>query len=396
MSFVTSVSELCGEEALRALITAVRSQERVKGLTHEFYKYPARFSPDFARAAIRAFTTTGDVVLDPFMGGGTTLVEATALGRRALGSDISELSCFVSRAKTLVLSDDDLDCVSRWLETNLTRTNLHLRNPRPLEWIDAGYQRNVNTRETWRIRKLIEILLHDLPALSAPRQRDFARAIVLRTAQWALDCRTKIPTVDLFRKQIGEYHSRMVVGAVDYRTAAGRARGRLIINRAAKDLDIDAIEKFGKPKLVVTSPPYPGVHVLYHRWQILGRKETPAPFWIANSNDGSGLSHYTFGDRKSPNLDAYFSHAEMNFRTIADACSQETIVVQLVAFSQPSVQLPRYLETMQRVGLREVAAPTEVCGSDGRLWRTVPNRRWYAKQGTSEAGNEVVLFHVLA
>ena len=44
-------------------------------------------------------------------------------------------------------------------------------------------------------------------------------------------------------------------------------------------------------KLVLTSPPYPGVHVLYHRWQVQGRRETPAPFWIvtAASLDGDEI-----------------------------------------------------------------------------------------------------------
>ena len=36
----------------------------MRGLTHGFYKYPARFSPVFASAAIRAFTEPGDLVLD--------------------------------------------------------------------------------------------------------------------------------------------------------------------------------------------------------------------------------------------------------------------------------------------------------------------------------------------
>ncbi len=50
------------------------------GLTHGFYRYPARFSPQFARSAIEAFTEPLDTVLDPFMGGGTSAVEALGLG----------------------------------------------------------------------------------------------------------------------------------------------------------------------------------------------------------------------------------------------------------------------------------------------------------------------------
>jgi hypothetical protein len=41
------------------------------GHTHNFYRYPARFSPQFARAAVEAFSAPGDTVLDPFVGGGT-------------------------------------------------------------------------------------------------------------------------------------------------------------------------------------------------------------------------------------------------------------------------------------------------------------------------------------
>jgi hypothetical protein len=38
------------------LIEGARDAEPVSGLTHDFYKYPARFSPAFVRAAIEAFT----------------------------------------------------------------------------------------------------------------------------------------------------------------------------------------------------------------------------------------------------------------------------------------------------------------------------------------------------
>ena len=67
-------------ESEAKLIASARNTVPVGGLTHNFYKYPARFSPEFARAAIEAFTEPGDLVLDPYVGGGTTLVEARALG----------------------------------------------------------------------------------------------------------------------------------------------------------------------------------------------------------------------------------------------------------------------------------------------------------------------------
>ena len=65
----------------QSLIEAINVHGVVSGLTHDFYRYPARFSPAFARAAIELFTEPGDTVLDPFLRSSTSLVESLALGR---------------------------------------------------------------------------------------------------------------------------------------------------------------------------------------------------------------------------------------------------------------------------------------------------------------------------
>jgi hypothetical protein len=44
------------DDAQAALVAGARDREPVRGLTHSFYKYPARFSPSFARSAIEIFT----------------------------------------------------------------------------------------------------------------------------------------------------------------------------------------------------------------------------------------------------------------------------------------------------------------------------------------------------
>jgi hypothetical protein len=148
------------------------------------------------------------------------------------------------------------------------------------------------------------------------------------------------------------------------------------------------------PKLVVTSPPYPGVHVLYHRWQVDGRKEAPLPFLIANKLDGAGSSYYTMGDRKYPKLKTYFDNIRSTMSSVAALANKRTVIVQMVAFSEPEWQLPRYLETMEEAGLAEMKLPALRREGDGRLWRSVPNRRWYNDQrGETPASQEVVLIH---
>ena len=99
-----------------SLVSAVSNRDRVTGAPHDFYRYPARFSPVFAREAIETFTKPGETVLDPFCGGGTTLVEAVSLGRRAAGMDVSSLAAFLTRTKTTPISVHDKREIAAWLE----------------------------------------------------------------------------------------------------------------------------------------------------------------------------------------------------------------------------------------------------------------------------------------
>src|SRR5438128_2744355 len=123
-------------------LESVCTREPVAGFTHNFYRYPARFSPIFVREAILRFTKRGDLVFDPFMGGGTTLVEARTLGRAALGTDINSLAVFVAKAKTTVMSRTDLASIEIWASELLHGLSLRNLPVRAEEWKKLGYQRN--------------------------------------------------------------------------------------------------------------------------------------------------------------------------------------------------------------------------------------------------------------
>jgi len=381
-------------EGLGRVVRALRDDERVDGLTHDFYRYPARFSPAFARAVIEAFSIPGDLVFDPFMGGGTTLVEASVMGRPSLGLDISELAQFIASVKTTVLSGRDARQIASWAEHLDEMLSLRNAPKRAREWIDEGYQRNISCPETWPIRKTLELAISGIERLEGPRQRRFLRCALLRTGQWALDLRRGTPSAADFRDKLRANIWEML-GRITELQRASPAEA-ICLRRPAWESG-QALQNRGlrAPRLIVTSPPYPGVHVLYHRWQIRGRRETPAPFWIANVKDGQGESYYTFGGRHRDRLDGYFSTALRCFRAICESMDRQSVLVQLVGFSDPGTQLPRYLETMAAAGLSE-QRPLAACAraTGERVWRRVPNRKWYANNAaTTGAGAEVVLFH---
>jgi hypothetical protein len=381
-----------------ALIAAARDGAPVQGLTHDFYKYPARFSPIFARAAIQTFTEPGDLVLDNHVGGGTTIVEALAAGRNAVGIDISTLAEFVARVKTTILSDADLRALRRWASRlreviGVRKTSVFLS-----DYSDLGYYKHLNNPSRWRLRKAIEQALASAMRFDDPNLEAFGRCVVLRTAQWALDGRASLPSLDQFRDFLEVTAMAMIDGAHALRIAVdanGTNRPCVsIINRSAAGLEDEQSLQRQAPKLVVTSPPYPGVHVLYHRFQVDGRKESPLPFMIAGKLDGAGGSYYTMGDRHYPELATYFSNIKASMSSVAAVADEKTIVAQMLAFSDASWQLPSYLQAMEEAGLNELFLTTLQTEHDGRLWRDVPGRRWYSTQrGSTPGSQEVVLFH---
>lgn len=76
--------------------------------SHNYHSFPAKFPPPLPRKFIKGLTQPGDVVLDPMMGSGTTVVEAYLSDRRAIGFDIDPLAILITRVKTTSLDAEDV------------------------------------------------------------------------------------------------------------------------------------------------------------------------------------------------------------------------------------------------------------------------------------------------
>ena len=63
-------------------------KERGKWATHDA-KYRGNWSPYSPRNIILRYSKPGDLILDPFVGSGTTMVESKLLGRNGIGIDIN-------------------------------------------------------------------------------------------------------------------------------------------------------------------------------------------------------------------------------------------------------------------------------------------------------------------
>lgn len=72
--------------------------DRGNWATHDA-KYRGNWSPYVPRNIILRYSQEGDTVLDQFVGGGTTLVEAKLLNRNAIGIDINEKAIIRTQEK---------------------------------------------------------------------------------------------------------------------------------------------------------------------------------------------------------------------------------------------------------------------------------------------------------
>ena len=74
--------------------------------SHSWHPFPAKFPPQLPEFMIRRLSDTGDLVFDPMLGSGTTLIEALRLGRRAAGCDIDPLARMIATAKSTTIDPD--------------------------------------------------------------------------------------------------------------------------------------------------------------------------------------------------------------------------------------------------------------------------------------------------
>lgn len=69
-------------------------------MTHGLHPYPARMIPQIAERLINRYSSPGSVVLDPFCGSGTVLVESCRNRRNAIGNDINPLAVLLAKVKS--------------------------------------------------------------------------------------------------------------------------------------------------------------------------------------------------------------------------------------------------------------------------------------------------------
>ena len=137
-------------------------------LTHWIYPYKGKFHPQMIRSLLNITgADKGDTILDPFIGSGTTAVEAQLMGINCIGIDVSPLCVLISKVKTE--SVDVLDKILECGHSIVPATHKPEQTPSP----DGVSIEDIQDEKVRNFYKMAEMI-----ALSdeSRRRKDFSKS----------------------------------------------------------------------------------------------------------------------------------------------------------------------------------------------------------------------------
>lgn len=340
-----------------------------------FHWYPGRFVSHLPGVLIGQLTAATDLILDPFAGSGTTLLEAKRFGRRALGIDVNPAACLMARAK---LTDYHAATFDDWCSSLLAE----IQGSAPLgfdthEWDDA--QRDAVPNITENIRWYHPRTLKELSAIWVALGRGAAheyadvgfaafssilKGCCSQLRDWGWVCDNVVPkdfvyvdAVVRFRTALETWRAGQAAFEIT-RVRQGDVPGVVCADSRDALADIAG----GSIDAIVTSPPYLNMtdYVRSQRLTFLWFKT-----WQFDASRAAEIGARYKRSRKR-NLDDFFS--EMS--AVATEMARVTRIggsCALVAGESPNH--PRWLERYSQM-LEEVGFSLEQ-----RLPRSLPRQR---------------------
>lgn len=240
--------------------------------TNTMHPYPAKFIPQIPRHFIKQLSNEGDTVYEPFMGSGTTAVEANILGRNIIGNDVNELAVLISKVKTTPISIKKL----------LTLDSLLNRIYNRIDLLYSGKKNGIVKPDIINLDKWFEsfvineivIIKEEIEKMTDDDLIDFCfvalSGIIINVSRQDSDTRyvrvvktiNHFDTFDKFSKQINKLRKIMITS------------GKLIENGKSvfkvADTRTENIFEENSADLAVTSPPYPNAYDyhLYHKYRL--------------------------------------------------------------------------------------------------------------------------------
>jgi len=262
--------------------------ERTKHV-HRLHPYLGKFIPQLVDVFLKHYFKEGDWILDPFMGSGTTLIEANVLGMPSAGIEISVFNCLIAEVKT---KKYDIPSVEKEIKDILFKTKEFSK------WVSQGqkqatfldnnfkkYKIDSEYLNTWLADRALQEILFYREQIKNYKNQDILKIILSRVTRSA----RLIPHYDLARpkkpvrekyycikhhricepineamKFINRYSWDTIRRIKEFNRLRTNAIMK-IIQGDSREVDLNKVEgyKGGKFDGIFTSPPYVGL-IDYH------------------------------------------------------------------------------------------------------------------------------------
>ncbi len=332
-------------------------------ITHGYHRYPAKFIPQVARRLIEEYTDFNDIVIDPFMGSGTTLIESLITGRIGVGVDINPVAWLISKAKTTAIVPENLETEFQLLLTNIEKTKT----------VEVPKQERIDYWFPVAIKEKLAIILSNINRIEKQENKIFFLCgfsnILKNCSIWLM--KSNKPTRDLekilpdpisvFIRQI----RFMLKKNVEFHNKITTNHKSLVKCQDARQLPVDN----GKASLVVTSPPYvtsyeyADLHQLTALW--FGYTESLSEF----RKRFIGTSHH---QKKHLKIDSEIGQECVKNLKIKDNKKSEEVAMYFGEMRECFVEMYRTLKVGGKACI--VIGDTSFCGVE------VPNAEVFAEQ----------------
>jgi DNA modification methylase len=166
----------------------VREYERTKHV-HRLHPYLGKFIPQLVEVFLKKYFKKGDWIIDPFLGSGTTLIEANILGMNSAGVEVSQFNCLISDIKTrkydiFLLETEIKDILSKTIAFSKTLIGGQ-ESHTILKSSFKKYKTNSDYLNTWLSDKALQEILFYNNLIKNYQNQDVLKVILSRATRSA-------------------------------------------------------------------------------------------------------------------------------------------------------------------------------------------------------------------
>jgi SAM-dependent methyltransferase len=249
------------------------------GSIHTLHRFAGNFIPQIPSHLIQILSSPGELVLDPFVGSGTTIIEALRLNRNAVGNDRTRACVFIAEAKIAALKNPLRNDLRQQLARELAWPHLcqsmepGLQNEGSSVELHTWYSPNTlaQLRFLWKMiegvekaqQPLLRLIFSDVLFSCASTGNALTSGGKPRRHHWGWIADNVAPGVPVDHEAVSIFLERLLATESIQVTELNSAIHGEVMHGDARKMDIasDSVD------LIVTSPPYAGMidYALAHR-----------------------------------------------------------------------------------------------------------------------------------